>query len=195
MRTIGRTALILLLVGMTVTLAVIVEIVVDQLTVEARDLNHLLKHSFGNVGTLMMGLALFGYWGKKRLKGRFPGKLKDWLILHEWFALIGAGLVAIHTGAHFEAAAPIVAMGLTLACVISGLIGRRVYMRAKQEIASHKSRLSSAGLSPDEIEERLAFETATAEKLAHWRTIHRPMSLAFLVAVTLHVVAALFFGG
>lgn len=195
MRTIGRTALLLLLVCVTVTLAVIVEIVVDRLTVEARDLNHLLKHSLGNVGTLMMALALFGYQAKKRFKDRFPGKLKDWLTLHEWFALIGAGLVAIHTGAHFEAAAPIAAMALTLVLVTSGLIGRRVYLKAKKEIASHKTRLSSEGLSRDEIEERLAFETAAASTLAHWRTIHMPMATIFLAVVMLHIVAALFFGG
>lgn len=193
-KAIGRIWILLSLTVIIAIAAVITEISIDHLTSQVRDLRHLLKHSLGNVGTMMALLSLAGYSIKKRWK-TFPGRLNDYLVVHQWFAVTGGVLIAVHTGAHFNAAAPLATSFLMLTCLVSGFVGRYVYRKTQKEISTRKSEKLKAGISSTDAEEQLAFATATAKTLSNWRTFHRPVSLLLIIMLALHIVSALYFGG
>ncbi len=177
-----------------IVIAIFTEVFIDRLTSQTRDLQHLLKHSLGNVGTLMVFFSLAGYMVKRRWRS-FPGMLKDYLQVHQWFAPIGVLMVAVHSGTHFNAALPIATSVFMLVCLVSGFVGRFVFMKAKKEIAARKTELRESGMDKEEIEEKLFFATATANSLANWRKFHQPFASILLILLFLHIVTALFFGG
>ncbi|MDH4183871.1 MAG: hypothetical protein OEV92_06595 [Nitrospinota bacterium] len=194
LKTFGRLAILLSLVGLGLGITMLVEIVIDQLTYQSRDMRHLLKHSLGNLGSFFVIVSIAAYMAKKKYRG-FPGKAKDWLNAHEALSVLGVALVGMHTGAHFGAILPLVTFALTVACLISGFVGMRIYNKARRDLTERKNELLKSGASPDEAEETLALATATANTLARWRNTHRPLSLALGLALLWHVVVALFFGG
>ena len=190
----GRMAILMTLVALVLGVTMVVEIVIDQLTYQSRDMRHLLKHSLGNVGSLLVAVSIAGYMLKKRYKG-FPGKAKDWLEIHQWLSVIGVAMVGVHTGAHLAAAVPIITLGLTVACLVSGFVGRHLYNRTMKDLTGRKAELARAGTPKEDIEEQLALLAAAAGAMARWRELHRPMSLALGILLFWHVVTALFFGG
>ena len=194
LRTFGRLSILLSLSAIILAATVVVEILIDSLTMQARDLHHLLMHSLGNIGTLMILLSLAGYMVKKQYK-RFPGKLKDWLDVHQLFAIIGVVLIGVHGGAHFRAIVPVATALAMLAATLSGLVGRYIYVKARKEINARKSELVEQGLSREQAEEQLILATVTAQALSKWRVIHRPISYILAVLISFHIVSALYFGG
>ncbi len=190
----GRLAILASLTLIIIVIAIFTEVFIDSLTTQTRDLQHLLKHSLGNVGTLMVFFSLAGYMTKKRWRA-FPGMLKNYLQVHQWFATIGALMIAVHSGADFNAALPILTSVFMLVCVVSGFTGRYVYMKAKKDIASRATELMAEGLEKDEVDEKLAFAAATAKSLSNWRKFHRPVATIMLLLLIGHTVSALYFGG
>ncbi len=190
----GRVAILASLITIITVISVLTEIFIDSLTVQTRELRHLFKHSFGNVGTLMIFLSLAGYMIKKRWRP-FPGKLKDYLYLHQSFAAIAGVLIAVHSGAHFKAGVPVLTSVFMVICVVSGFMGRFVYLKAKKDIAARKVELADAGIESEEVEEKLAIATAAASSLSNWRKFHQPASAVLVLLIIVHVVSALFFGG
>ena len=194
LKAIGRLTILLLLTGVILLLTIGVEIAIDQLTVQTRDIRHLLKHSLGNIGALMVLLSIAGYSIKKKVKA-FPGKAKDWLVIHEWFSVVGVILIGVHTGNHFESMLPALCFALTLVCLISGFVGRHIYVKTRSDLNTRRAELLKSGLDKEEADEALALATATTKALAQWRSVHRPMSYSLGGLVCLHIVSALFFGG
>ena len=190
----GRMAILMTLVGMALGVTMVVEIVIDQLTYQSRDMRHLLKHSLGNVGSLLVAVSIAGYMLKKRYKG-FPGKARDWLEIHQWLSVIGVAMVGVHTGAHLVAAVPAIALALTVACLFSGFVGRHIYNRTMKDLTGRRTELARSGAAKEDIEEELALLAAAAGAMGRWRELHRPMSLALGFLLFWHVAAALFFGG
>ncbi|MDH5639542.1 MAG: hypothetical protein OEZ04_13735 [Nitrospinota bacterium] len=190
-------AKMMILLGILVVVLVattMVEIAVDQLTYQKRDLRHLFKHSLGNVGTMLVFLSVAGYMIKKRYR-QFPGKAKDWLDIHEFLAVVGVFMVGIHTGAHLSAFVPTMTLAITIACLVSGFVGRGIYNQARKELAEKKGELLKKGMPPEQVEEELAMAASAAKTLAKWRDTHRPLSLALVLALALHIISVLFFGG
>lgn len=194
LKTFGRVAILLSLVGLVLGATMIVEVVIDQLTYQSRDMRHLLKHTLGNMGSLLVVISLAGYMAKKRYKD-FPGKAKDWLEVHQWLSVTGVAMVGVHTGAHVKAFVPTIALMLTVACLISGFVGRHIYNKTMRDLAGRRVELLASGASPDEVEDALAWLTSTANALGRWRMAHRPMSLALGFLLVWHMATALFFGG
>ncbi len=194
LRTFGRLAILLSLSAIIISITIAIEILIDNLTTQTRDLHHLLMHSLGNIGLLMIFLSLAGYTVKKRFK-RFPGRLKDWLDAHQLFAIIGVVLIGVHGGAHFRALAPVFTTLAMLTATLSGLVGRFIYTKAYKEISDRRSALIDQGLTREQAEEKLVISSITVEALAKWRKMHRPISITFLFLVSLHIISALYFGG
>ncbi len=190
----GRLTILASLTLIIIVTAIFTEIFIDRLTSQTRDLQHLFKHSLGNIGSLMVFLSLAGYMIKRRWKS-FPGMLKDYLQIHQLFATMGALMVAVHSGAHFKAVLPVATSIFMLVCLVSGFVGRFVFMKAKKEIAARKEELRKSGIGQEEIEEKLVFATSTANTLANWRKFHQPFAELLLLLLLLHIVSALFFGG
>ncbi|MDH5638398.1 MAG: hypothetical protein OEZ04_07900 [Nitrospinota bacterium] len=190
----GRLAILVSIVGLVLGVTVVAEIAIDQLTYQSRDLRHLLKHSLGNGGSLLVAFSIAAYMGRKRYKW-IPGRLKDWLDVHQWLSVAGVIMVGVHTGAHLRAVVPILAFVLMLACLVSGFIGRVIYIRAQRDLKARRAELLKDAVDPEEVEETLAMATAAAKTLARWKATHRPLSLALGLALFWHVMVALFFGG
>ncbi len=145
----------------------------------------------GIPGTLLILLSLT-YSLRKRGKIKW-GKPRALLHLHEWVAWIGASLVLVHAGVHFEALLPWVATGAMGINVLSGLVGKFLLTGTRESIAAHRKKLEAAGVQPDEIEDRMLGELAAMRAMTRWRTVHIPIFLTFAITATGHIVSILLF--
>jgi hypothetical protein len=58
-----------------------------------------------------------------------------------------------------------------------------------------RQRMREQGLSDDELDERLYWDSLTFDLVKQWRVVHFPITLAFAVLATAHIVAILLFWG
>lgn len=145
----------------------------------------------GIPGTLLV-LGSFGYSLRKRKWIRFgnPARL---LRLHERMAWIGCLLILVHAGIHFNAILGWLAIAAMLINVGSGLTGKFLLNRSRLRLEEARQRLREEGLSADELEEQLYWDSLTFDAVKQWRVVHYPITLAFAVLATAHIVAVLFF--
>jgi hypothetical protein len=145
----------------------------------------------GIPGTLMI-LASFLYSMRKRKLISFgsPGRL---LALHETFTWLGSLLVLVHAGAHFSAILPWLAVIAMVTNVGSGLIGKLLLDRSRQHLTSRREILSSRGLEDDEVEREIFWDAVTLDLMKKWRAVHFPITVAFAVLASGHVVSILLF--
>ena len=93
-----------------------------------------LGHGLGIVGTLLILIGVFGYIAKKRYNflPRF-GRLKYWLEFHIFLCTLGPVMVLFHTAFKFGGIVSI-AFWSMIAVVISGIIGRFIYIQIPRTI-------------------------------------------------------------
>jgi hypothetical protein len=77
--------------------------------------------------------------------------------------------------------------------VASGLTGKYLLNRARLKLQGARDRLTEAGLSEAEVEERLYRDSLTYDLVKKWRVVHVPITLAFAVLATAHLVATALF--
>lgn len=102
--------------------------------------NELLKpsgfigHGIGIIGSLMMIIGVFGYMARKRFRifSRL-GILKYWLEFHIFLCTLGPILVLYHTAFKFGGLVA-VSFWSMIAVVISGVIGRFIYLQIPRTI-------------------------------------------------------------
>lgn len=132
------------------------------------------------------------------LKKRYGLKLgtpKLWLRVHLFAGVAGPLLILVHSGAHFHAIVPALAMGAMAVVVISGIVGQAIHLFALRTLNHQRRQFIQEGLSPDVIAARLD-ELASEEELFRlWRLIHIPLTITFAVLSGVHVLGALYFGG
>jgi hypothetical protein len=143
----------------------------------------------GIPGTLLILLSLT-YSLRKR--GRIHwGTPRTLLSFYQW---AGASLVLVHAGVHLEAALPWVATAAMCINVLSGLTGKFLLARTREDIGGRRRALAVQGLAPAEIEERLRDDLAAMRLINHWRTVHIPIFLTFAVTALGHIVSILLLG-
>jgi hypothetical protein len=136
----------------------------------------------------------FGYSLRKRkLIGR--GRPATLLRLHERMAWAGSFLILVHAGIHFNAVLAWLAIGAMLVNVASGLTGKFLLRRAGALLASTTQRLRDQGLTAQALEDRLYWDSLTYDTVKQWRVLHYPITLAFAVLGTAHIVSAVIFWG
>ncbi|WP_353218437.1 hypothetical protein [Sandarakinorhabdus sp.] len=142
------------------------------------------------------GLALilgsFAYSLRKR-KITTRGNPAALLRRHERMAWFGSLLVLVHAGIHFNAVlawAALLAMGVN---IVSGLTGKFLLARARTRLMAARTRLTDSGMDAAQIEERLYRDSLTFDLVKKWRTVHVPITLAFAVLATAHLVATAMF--
>jgi len=126
----------------------------------------------GIAGTLLI-LGSFRYSLRKRKLIR-SGQPMQLLRRHEYLAWLGSLLILVHAGIHFNA--------------ILGWLARRRLDEARQ-------RLRQQGLSADELEDRMYWDSLTFDVVKKWRLVHFPITLAFGVLALGHIVAVFLFWG
>ncbi len=112
---------------------------------------------------------------------------------HEYMAWTGSLLVLVHAGIHFNAVLAWLALLAMLVNVASGLTGKYLLARARTRLIDARARLAAQGLDADAIDERLHRDSLTMDLVRKWRVVHVPVTLAFAVLATAHLVATALF--
>ncbi|RYF48452.1 MAG: hypothetical protein EOO38_10060, partial [Cytophagaceae bacterium] len=87
------------------------------------------------------------------------------------------------------------AIGAMLVNVASGLTGKFLLDRARRRMEEARQRMRESGLADEELEERLYWDSLTFDAVKQWRVVHFPITLAFAVLATAHIVAIFLFWG
>ncbi|MFO1376192.1 MAG: hypothetical protein U1F14_04215 [Steroidobacteraceae bacterium] len=147
----------------------------------------------GIPGTLMI-IASTAYSARKRklIRRGQPARL---LRLHEYLAWLGSLLVLVHAGIHFNAILGWLAVWAMLVNVGSGLTGKFLLERSRRRLEEARRRLRERGMPEDELEDRLYWDSLTFDVFKQWRVVHLPITLAFSVLATAHIVAIFLFWG
>jgi hypothetical protein len=145
----------------------------------------------GIPGVLLI-LGSFGYSLRKRKLISF-GKPVALLRLHERMAWTGSLFVLVHAGIHFNALLGWLAVAAMLINVGSGLTGKFLLERSRRRLSETRQQLREQGLSDEEVEDRLHWDSLTFAAVKQWRVIHFPIALAFAVLALAHIVAVLLF--
>ncbi len=152
-------------------------------------------HGIGILGFILMLMTETLYSIRKRLNDARWGSMAGWLRFHIVTGLVGPYMVLLHTSMVFGGLAGAV-MLLTIAVVISGLIGRYIYTTAA---------LAPDGAGPDLPEPGATGPGATGpdrprpwglpdrRTLAAWRSVHVPLTWTLFATAGVHVVAALYY--
>ena len=147
----------------------------------------------GIPGTLLIiGSTAYSLRKRKLIQHGNPAQLLRW---HEALAWLGSLLVLVHAGVHFNAILGWLAVWAMLINVGSGLTGKFLLKRARSRMEAARLRLRERGLSEAELEDRLYWDSLTFDVVKQWRVVHFPITLAFTVLATAHIVAILLFWG
>jgi hypothetical protein len=128
----------------------------------------LIGHGIGIVGSVFMIVGVFGYMARKRFRSLYrAGGIKYWLEFHIFLCTLGPILVLFHTTFKFGG---IVAVSLwsMVAVVISGIIGRFIYLQIPRTIQGRELSLSDlSGLEDDLFKEMQEHYKVNYEIIAH----------------------------
>ena len=114
---------------------------------------------------------------------------------HEWMAWAGSLLVLVHAGIHFNAILAWLAVWAMLINVASGLTGKYLLARSRRRMEASRQQFRDKGLSPLAVEERLYWDSLTFDVIKQWRVVHVPITLAFAVLATAHILSVFLFWG
>lgn len=141
---------------------------------------------------LIIGSAAYSLRKRKVIRRGHPARLLRW---HELLAWLGSLLILVHAGVHFNAILGWLAVLAMLINVGSGLTGKFLLDRARRRMEAARERMRERGLSDEELEDRLYWDSLTFDAVKQWRVVHFPITLAFLVLATAHIVAIFLFWG
>jgi hypothetical protein len=77
--------------------------------------------------------------------------------------------------------------------IASGLTGKFLLQRSRKHLDETKQQLRDRGLAAEAIETQLYWDSFTVDVVKKWRLVHFPITLAFAVLATAHIVAILIF--
>lgn len=150
-----------------------------------------LGRYLGYVGTGLI-IVSFLYSARKRKLIR-AGGIPRFLQLHEILSWVGALLVLVHGGIHFNALLPWLAMGSMLVAVASGLTGKYLLKKSRSIMKTRKEVLLEKGLSSEELEDRLYWDALVVDLMKKWRVVHIPITSTFALLALLHVATVVIF--
>lgn len=147
----------------------------------------------GIPGTLLIiGSTAYSLRKRKLIQRGHPATLLRW---HELLAWLGSLLVLVHAGVHFNAILGWLAVWAMLINVGSGLTGKFLLDRARRRIEEARQRMRARGLPEAELADQLYWDSLTFDAVKQWRVVHFPITLAFSVLATAHIVAIFLFWG
>ena len=77
---------------------------------------------------------------------------------------------------------------LLLIAVASGLVGKFLLKKANETLKEKKQNLLNSGLSAEEVEKQLFFDSITVDLMKKWRKVHLPITLLLGLLVLLHII-------
>ncbi len=145
----------------------------------------------GLIGTCII-LISFVYSLRKR-KIIQSGSPKELLKMHEYLAWIGSVLILVHAGIHFNALLPWLAILLLLINVASGLVGKFLLKKANLSLSARRKELLASGMTIEEADKKLFFDTITVDAMKKWRVVHLPIAFTLGILSLLHIITILIF--
>lgn len=137
----------------------------------------------GPIGTILLLLSLLYSLRKRKLIR--AGSPKALLSLHESLAWAGSLCLVLHSGIHFSAVLPWLALGAMLIVVASGLTGAVLLRRAVEVVKAQEATADS--------EDNRVLNAATVDLMRRWRVVHMPLNAIFAALALVHVAAVAFF--
>ncbi|MCX7376938.1 MAG: hypothetical protein NTY94_09395 [Alphaproteobacteria bacterium] len=147
----------------------------------------------GIAGTLLILVSL--RYSLRKRKIITTGTPVQLLRQHEWLAWGGSLLVLVHAGIHFNAILGWLAVWAMLITVGSGLTGKFLLARSRRRMEASRRHFQDEGLSVGAVEERLYWDSLTLDVIKQWKAVHLPITLAFAVLATAHIVSVFLFWG
>ena len=145
----------------------------------------------GIPGTILILVSLRYSLRKRKLIS--TGNPSQLLRRHESMAWSGSLLVLVHAGIHFNAILAWLAVWAMLINVGSGLTGKYLLQRSRRRIEDSRQHLRDEGLAASAVEERLYWDSLTFDVIKQWRVVHIPITLAFAVLATAHILSVFLF--
>jgi hypothetical protein len=145
----------------------------------------------GILGTLLIVIS-FAYSLRKKKIITF-GKPKVFLIMHKYLAWTGSLMVLVHGGIHFNGILAWAAAVTMLVAVISGLVGKHLLKKSTDTLNAKKGELVKEGLSNEEIEKKIFWDSLAVKTMQKWRTVHKPITIMFGIFATLHILTIFLF--
>lgn len=151
----------------------------------------LFSYYMGYAGTALIIIS-FIYSLRKR-KIIQSGSPKILLKLHEYLAWAGTILILVHGGIHFNAILPWLAIFMLLITLGSGLVGKFILKDANEVFKGKKAELIKSGMSNEEAEKKLFFDSITVEMMKKWRVVHLPITYLLGLLSLIHIVTIIIF--
>ncbi|MDT8447149.1 MAG: hypothetical protein RRB13_09700 [bacterium] len=145
----------------------------------------------GLLGVLILASS-FAYSLRKRKLFK-AGPLPLWLRSHEFLAWLGALLILVHSGVHFNAVLPWAATLALLVATGSGLVGKYLLKSSREQLKARRAELAARGLAEQEQEEALIIDSLTLKALGQWKRAHLPITATFLLLSLVHIISILWF--
>jgi hypothetical protein len=127
---------------------------------------------------------------RKLIKLGQPAQLLRW---HEYLAWLGSLLVLVHAGIHFNAILGWLAVWAMLINVGSGLTGKYLLARSRRRLDEVRQQMSRQGLTQAQLDDQTYWGSMTFDVIKRWRAVHFPITLAFAVLATAHIIAICIF--
>lgn len=123
-----------------------------------------MGHGLGIAGSLMMLLGVSTYMLRKRVQrfSRF-GILKYWLEFHIFLCSLGPMLILFHTSFKFGGLVA-VSFWSMVAVVLSGIVGRYIYIQIPRTIEGRELNLSEINQTKDYLQQKLVTSSGMNEK-------------------------------
>jgi aromatic ring-cleaving dioxygenase len=145
----------------------------------------------GIPGTLLI-LVSFLYSLRKRNKIAF-GRPISLLKLHEALALIGSLMIMVHAGIHIYAILPWLALLAMAVNILSGLTGKYLLDRSRRHLDDKQAHYRQQGLTGEALQQRLFWDATAFDAMKKWRLVHLPITLAFAVLGSAHLISIFLF--
>lgn len=121
------------------------------------------------------------------------GNPKTLLTLHEFGTWIGASLVLIHAGIHFNAILPWMATIAMSVNAVSGMVGKLLLDRSRRHVQEQREQLR--GLPRQDMEQALFWDAVMLDAMNKWRKVHIPIFIVFAVLALGHILSIFLFWG
>jgi hypothetical protein len=139
----------------------------------------------GILGTFLIVIS-FAYSLRKKKIITF-GKPKVFLMMHEYLAWTGSLMVLVHGGIHFNGILAWAAALAMLVAVISGQVGKHLLKKSTDTLNAKKGDLAREGLSNEEIDKKIFWDSLAVKTMQKWRTVHKPITIVFGITADLHI--------
>ncbi|MEO5354055.1 MAG: hypothetical protein H7835_12705 [Magnetococcus sp. XQGC-1] len=147
----------------------------------------------GIPGTLLILVSLLYSLRKRKI---IPfGSPRTLLSAHEMLTWLGALMVFIHAGIHFNATLPWLAAFAMVINVMSGLVGRFLLARSRRQLTAMQENYRLHGMSRVAIEKELFWDAVTFDLMTRWRAVHFPISFVFAILAIGHIGSIFLFWG